>query len=511
MKDIIKKNKIMIAVLVIIVISIITMFSINSNSTEITTTSAPVATVVESNNRLATDSAIIGSYSSDDLDDTYDINSATKIKLNKSSISTDGDGVSVDGNLITINMAGTYVVSGTLSDGQIIVDVEDDEDVKIVLNGATIVNTTSSPIFIKNCDKTVITLAKDTTNTITDTANYVVDTNNEPTASIYSKSDLTINGEGSLIVNANYNNGIESNDDLKIVNGKITINSVDDGILGKDSVSIKGGSIDLAVSGDGIKSTNEIDDYTGYIVVDGGTINITAGSDGVSSTSNTTINDCNLNIFAGGGSNIAASDITSTYGIKSDQYVFITSGMLNIDSSDDSIHSNNNVAVINGSLELASGDDGIHADNSVVIENGSVNVSKAYEGIEGLTIVINNGVINIVSSDDGINSSGGVDSSNIGFNDSFNSGNGLININGGTIVINAGTSGNGDGLDANGSIEINGSTITINTPANPRDYEAVDYDVTITMTDGSLYVDSTLYTSSNISSLPSMHGGGPRR
>ena len=97
-----------------------------------------------------------------------------------------------------------------------------------------------------------------TTNTITDGDSYTFEdsTTDEPNATIFSKDDLTIRGNGTLTVNANYNNGITSKDDLKITGGNITITSADDGLMGKDSITIKGGNITINASGDGLKSTN---------------------------------------------------------------------------------------------------------------------------------------------------------------------------------------------------------------------------------------------------------------
>lgn len=500
------KHNILIGIILLCVLAGGTIYALNNDKE--TTVVPATTTTQESNTEVDVTKAITGSYSSFDLDESYDESTATKIDLNNNEISSDGEGVEVSNSIATITTSGTYIISGEINDGQIIVDAGDSDDVKIVLKDAKIVSSSTSPIYVKNADKTVITLAEKTTNTITDSQNY---SDIELSSAIYSKDDLTINGSGTLNVNANYNNAIESNDDLKIVNGNITINSIDDALLGKNSVSVKSGTLNITSSGDAIKSTNEVDANTGYVVIDGGNLNIEAGGDGIQAFSNVSVNDGTTSIIAGGGNQTAISSDISTNGIKSDSYIFISNGEITVDSSDDAIHSNNSIVMYNGSLNLTSGDDGIHADTLVEINDGKIDVIKAYEGIEALNITINNGSINLTSTDDGINAAGGNDSSGGFGGDNFSSGSGLITINNGNIVINAGTSNNGDGLDANGNIVINGSVIKINSPSNPADYEAVDYDGSITMSAGSLYVDNTMYDSSSISSLPSMHGGGGMR
>ena len=186
-------------------------------------------------------------YDPEDLESDLSSADMAFITLAGDSITFDGDGATVNGNIITITSAGTYNVSGTLTDGQIVVDTTDPEPVVLVLNGADIKYSTSAPIYVRNAEKTVITLADGTDNIVTDGAAYVfseVDPD-EPNAAIFSKDDLTINGSGSLTVNANYNNGIASKDDLKITGGAITVNAVNDGIKGRDSIAVLNGLITI--------------------------------------------------------------------------------------------------------------------------------------------------------------------------------------------------------------------------------------------------------------------------
>ena len=220
------------------------------------------------------------------------------------SISVDGTGATVSNNKVTITAGGTYSINGSLSDGQIIVDSPDLNNVYLVLNNVDLTCTNSAPIYVKAAENAIIVLPEGTTNTITDGENYVLQdaTSDEPNSAIFSKDDLTIKGEGSLTVNANYNDGITSKDDLKITGGNITVNSADDGIRGKDSITIKGGNIIVNAQGDGLKSTNTEDTTKGYISIESGTLNITAGCDGIQAESNVTVLDGNITISSGGGS-----------------------------------------------------------------------------------------------------------------------------------------------------------------------------------------------------------------
>ncbi|MCX5999455.1 MAG: carbohydrate-binding domain-containing protein [Chloroflexi bacterium] len=200
------------------------------------------------------------------------------IALNGDSVSFDGSGAVVYGNIVTITSEGIYSISGALKDGRIIVYTTG--MVRLILNGASIACSTSAAIFVKNAEKTVITLADGTENYVTDGDSYAPPSD-EPSAAIFSKDDLTINGGGSLTVNGRYNNGIASKDDLKITGGNITVNAVNDGIKGRDCLAIKDGNITVNAGGDGLQSDNDVDPERGFVWIEGGTISITAGDEGI--------------------------------------------------------------------------------------------------------------------------------------------------------------------------------------------------------------------------------------
>lgn len=444
-------------------------------------------------------------YDSSDTDTSWST-AAAKIALNGSSASVTGTGATVDGSKITITGGGTYVVSGTLSDGHIIVNNESKEVVKIVLNGANITCSNSSPIYAKNAIKVVVVLADGTENTLTDGSNYVLEDTEagEPNASLFSKTDLTINGNGKLTINANYSDGIASKDDLKIISGDITVNAAGDGIRGRNFVAVKSGTIIINAKGEGIKSNNDEDPSKGFVFIESGTLNIKSDQDAIEAQTSVLIKDGTITIFSGGGNtngvtksnmgfgkqqdttqNNTSSDTVSTKGIKASVNITFDGGTINIDSADDSIHANNGIVINGGNITTTSGDDGIHADAAIEINGGNINIAKSYEGIESAIVTINDGTMNVVASDDGFNVAGGADGSSIngraGQNDFAASSNNYLYINGGYLTVNAG----GDGLDSNGSAKMTGGTVLVNGPTNDGN-GALDYNGTFDITGGFL-------------------------
>jgi hypothetical protein len=443
-------------------------------------------------NSEITSSPISVEYDRDDLDSSVSSSDMFYIKLEGDSITFEGSGATVNGNIVTITSAGMYSISGTLNDGQIIVDTVDEETVVLVLNGADITYSTSAPIYVSNAEKTVITLADGTENYVTDGASYIFeDAEDEPNAAVFSKDDLTINGNGSLTVNANYNNGIASKDDLKITGGSITVNAVNDGIKGRDSIAVKDGTITINAGGDGMQANNDIDAEKGYVAIEGGTLNIIAGFDGIQAETSLLVSGGDIAITSGGGSVEASSSgggfgergmggnpnktDESAKGLKAGVDLTITGGEIQISSLDDALHSNVRITINGGDILLASGDDGVHADDVLTINGGALNITQSYEGLESVIITINDGTIHLVASDDGINASSGNGGAAAGGMPGqgpgdFESGDNYLYVNGGYIAIDA----MGDGLDTNGSFDMTDGFVIVNGPTNngngPLDY-----------------------------------------
>jgi hypothetical protein len=433
-------------------------------------------------------------YDSDDLEASVTSPDMSTIELAGDTIIVEGSGAAVDGGIVTITAAGTYSISGTLDDGQIVVDTQDEDTVFLVLDGVDITCLTSAPIYVSNADKVVITLADGTENYVTDGDTYVFEDaeSDEPNAAVFSKDDLTINGSGSLTVNANYNNGIASKDDLKITGGSITVNAVNDGFKGRDSVAVLDGEVTIDAGADGIQANNDEDAEKGWVSIEGGTLGISAGLDGIQAETSLGVSGGEITIVTGGGSVSSGGGSAwggrgmegnpnqtteSAKGLKAGVNVTITGSTILISSLDDAIHSNDNITINGGDLTLASGDDGIHADTALTINGGNLNITECYEGLESAAITINNGTIHLVSSDDGINASSGSGSDAAGGMlmaargpGGFESGDNSLYINGGYVSVDAG----GDGIDVNGPIEMTGGTVIVNGPTSNGN-GALDY------------------------------------
>lgn len=217
-------------------------------------------------------------------------------------------GVSISGNIITISKEGTYVLSGALSEGQIVVDA-DSAKVQLVLDNVDITCASSAAIYVKNADKTFITLAEGSENILMNTAEYEAIDDNNIDAVIFSKDDLTLNGKGTLTINSEYGHGIVSKDDLKLVSGTYNITAKNHALSGKDSVRIAAGTYNLTSGKDGIHSENADDDEKGFVYIASGDFTIESTGDGIDASYVVQIDDGDFEITAGGG----AENATKTH------------------------------------------------------------------------------------------------------------------------------------------------------------------------------------------------------
>jgi hypothetical protein len=416
----------------------------------------------------------------------WDSSEVINIELNGNSITANSANATVNGSTVSITSAGTYSITGSLSDGQLIVNTKEDEIVRIILNGVTMSNSGSAPIYVKKANKTLIVLATNTNNYVTNPTSYIP-TDDEINAVIFSMSNLTFYGDGSLTVKGNYKDGITSKKGLIIKSGNVTVESVDHGIRGKDYLVVKNGTLKINAGGDGLKSDNTKDAAKGYITIQDGKFDIIAKGDAISAETNIMITAGRYLLSSGGGSNNRdyLVDNTSAKGIKAGASLIIDDGSFSLDSADDAIHSNGSLAINGGSFTIASGDDAIHAETALEVNGGDINITKCYEGIESRSILtINNGNIHIVSSDDGLNVAAGTDGSvsnkmPSGQEDPFPY---YLFINGGHIVIDTTF---GDGIDVNGPVEMSGGDIIIN-GSTRSDNGALDFLAIFKMTGGFL-------------------------
>ena len=328
---------------------------------------------------------------------TVDETGATVITLNGTTASISGAGAETDGSTVLIKQGGTYSVTGTLTDGRIVVDA-DDADVTLILSDANITCADSSTIYVYKAKTATVYAAQGTENTLTDgkayayTDSYSSEADEEPNACLYSKADLVLSGSGSLTVNGNAANGVTGKDTLQIDSLTLTVTAANNGVTGKDSLTVKNANVTVKAG--------------------------TQGSD------------------EGG------------KGLKSDGTVTIGGGTITLDCTDDGIHSEENVTVTDGTITIESGDDCVHAENTVTVKGGTLSLD-GHEGLEGTFVTIDGGTISIKASDDGINAAQQIDGVTP-----------TVTINDGNLTIEMGQ-GDTDGVDANGDIIINGGTIRV--------------------------------------------------
>lgn len=461
-------------------------------------------------------------FSNRDYEVSYDESTSAIITLNGDSASCSSNAVQISGSTITIIDEGTYILSGVLDDGMIIVNSEKTDKTQLVLDGVTIHSETSAPIYILQSDKVFITMAPDSVNTLSNGGTFTAIDENNIDAVIFSKEDVTLNGSGTLNITSPAGHGIVSKDSLTITSGTYSITSASHALAGKDDVCITNATFTITSGKDGIHAENADDASLGFVYIESGSFQISAEGDGISAASYMQIQGGSFDIISGGGSVNAAKqtsdswggfggggrpggnwggssnggttsadtedDSTSIKGIKAATELVINGGSFTIDSADDAVHSNTNITVNGGAFEIASGDDAFHADETLTITSGTIHITESYEGLEGLHIHISGGDITLIATDDGLNAAGGTDQSGFGGhrgNDKFggmggsSSSNGSIIISGGTIHITA----SGDGIDANGTLTISGGFTTVCGPIR-GDTATLDYDISAIITGG---------------------------
>lgn len=220
-------------------------------------------------------------FSSRDVEVGYDEETCTKITLSGDTASSDSDAVQIDGSTVTITDEGTYLLSGTLHDGQIIVNAEDTDKVQLVLNGVNITSSTSAAIYVAQADKVFVTTASGSENTLANGGEYISIDENNIDAVIFSKSDLTVNGEGTLTIDAKAGHGIVSKDDLALTSGTYTITAASQGLSGKNSVRIADGTYQITAGKDAVHAENTDDADKGFVYIAGGTFAVQADGDGI--------------------------------------------------------------------------------------------------------------------------------------------------------------------------------------------------------------------------------------
>ena len=496
-------------------------------------------------NSKNTDTTVTSSITAQDTNVTHADdadNYKTEITGEFSITSTDGSTITQNDSVYTITQAGEYTVTGLLSEGQIVVNADDNAEITIVLNGTSITCSNGSPIYIKNADNVKIKSEENTYNCIVD-ARAEADDNSDNSSSengnaaIYAACDLKLVGKGALSVTGNYNNGIQSKDDISIKNVTIKINAVNNAIKGNDEVAIESGEI-IAISrkGDGIKTSNSSlstkEKQKGNVIISGGNIDIYAACDGIDAAYGVDVSgDGNLNIYTDtysdyseavaadtsgssasnpgssnqnqGSSSKSSSNATmmtytttsntdnqnnSSVGTPPDMNNAQNNGNMGNPPDMNNTQNNGNMGnppdMNNSSSNSGNNPDmkgnfggGNRTANGMPGNNSSGNSSKKSYSTKGIKaeseINISGAAINISSTDDGIHAN-----SDSGILETGEDGKGIISISGGTITISTGD----DGIHADKELNITDGYINVLTS-----YEGLEA-ITINISGGQSFV-----------------------
>ncbi len=223
-------------------------------------------------------------------------------------ITVSGKGASVDGTTVTIEAAGVYYLSGSLDDGQIVIDAKG--KVYLEFNGVDVTNSGGPALYVADAKKVTLTLAEGTSSSLTDSS-----AKSECDAALYTNDTLVINGKGSLAVTGNCNEGIAGDDDIVINAGTLVIKAVDDGINAHDEITITGGNVYIVAGGDGLDSNGGISISGGKVIALASDI---AGDGGLDAVGEVTIT---------GGTVIAAGNsIARPSGDSTQVSVYVTTG-----------------------------------------------------------------------------------------------------------------------------------------------------------------------------------------
>lgn len=430
----------------------------------------------------------------------------------------EGKGAVAEDHAVTVTSAGTYLVSGSTANGQIVVDTADADTVTLVLNGVSLTCTDGPAVYVKSAPKKVVLYtAAGSVNLLSDTAGYVVADEEQvegevyPNACVYACDDLTLDGEGELTIRGNADKGINTKDDLALKGGNLTVTSAGVGLRGNDSVTITGGKVTVTSGGDGIKSANTATEGKGYVNIEGGELYVTATGDGISAATDLSVSGgLGVIVTKDADNSSLSADITPSYdmlrgpggsmppggmppggfgggmgggmtegnsnkstisakGLKAVGTLSVTGGKLTVTSADDGIHSDDAVWIKDGSLYISAADDGIHANNTLTVSGGITEIVKSYEGLEANQITVSGGTNRVTASDDGVNANGGTSMGMGGFprastdaSASTDTPDPLLTVSGGYTVVNA----NGDGIDSNGNIVMTGGVLYVYGPTN---------------------------------------------
>lgn len=470
-------------------------------------------------------------FSNRDLNPDFD-NITAEITLNGNSAKCDDKGVNIDGSDITITKEGIYKISGTLDDGQIIINASDAK-IQLILDNADITCKNSSAIYGINSKKIFISLAENSVNNLTDGESYIYadETSQEPDSCIFSSDSLTINGSGTLNINSSLS-GIHSKDDVVITGGNLNITSAGDGIKGKDYVAVSDGNINITSGEDGIKSTNKNDTSLGYIYIQNGDFIINSGLDGIQAETDLVVTDGNFNITSGGGSeNSTKSHLNMDFGGGGFNRGEFNKGEFNPQDFGEKFNFENmtppddfnpqdfenmtppdnfggtppemqqnqsDTNTADTSSETKTSTKGIKGGSSVNITGGEFLINSADDTVHSANVAVNGGSLTLATGNKGIHADSyiSIDGGTINVTESYEGIEGtVINVNSGNIKIKSSDDGfnASDGVtsqDGMGTysedvqLNINGGSVYVD-----ADGDGLDSNGDITISGGSVIVD----------------------
>ncbi|WP_369370136.1 carbohydrate-binding domain-containing protein [Promicromonospora sp. Populi] len=398
--------------------------STSGTSTTTTTTTSDVASTVSD--------ALVGNEDYTALaalaDETWDTSTETTVSLDGDSAAVSGDGATADGSTVTITAPGTYRISGTLDDGQVVVSSEADGVVRLVLDGADITSSTGSAIAVTQADDVSVVLADGSSNNLTDATTYADTGEDAPNAALFSSDAMVISGTGSLNVTGRSNDGIASKDGLVIADGDITVTAVDDGVRGKDYLVLTGGTVDVDAEGDGLKAdnedgTNEDGETVGYAALLGGEVTVASGDDGVHAESELVVD----------GAAVTVSEAVE--GLEA-AHILVAGGTVDVTSSDDGFNAAGGTSTT--SDEAATSDATDEAPTEAEAPQGG---GMPGEAAGDFSLVITGGDVTVDAGGDGLDS------------------NGTLTVSGGDVTVFGPTSAGNGTLDSAGALTVDGGTL----------------------------------------------------
>lgn len=370
-------------------------------------------TTKTSTNSTAATTGTSAYFEASDLTATYDESKASKISLQGTTATVSGDGVTVNGSTVEITKAGTYIVEGTATSVQLKVAAGKEDEVQIVFKNATLKNT-EAPLLVDTAKKVILTLADGTKNEVADESTSTVK------GAIYSDSDLTINGKGSLTVNGNASNAIKSKDGIRIVDATVTTTAKKHGVAANDFINVTGATLNLTADEDGIHSDNEDDVLLGNVYLTNTNITVNAGDDGINA-SNTMLIDEGATI-----------DVQKSEEGLEARLIHQVGGTITVKSSDDGLNAKD--------WTLESSDEQGPGQQTKTVKAEAAN-AKNLDQAGDVKIVIDGGTLTVDADGDGLDA------------------NGSIEINGGTVIVNGPSSGANGALDYDDTATLNGGTV----------------------------------------------------